>query len=119
MHGERATTAERPEDRRMAYLPGGDVERSQLPLELLGVLDVGQQVGDRDQLAVLQQPADEAGVVVPPLLPVGEDVDPGPQLCLDGQAYGVVRRLGELLVADPRLEVLVQRAHASGPSRRR
>ena len=58
-------------------LPAGHVERPQLALELLRVVHVGQQVGDRDELAVVEPAADEARVVVAPLLAVGDDVDAG------------------------------------------
>ena len=63
-----------------------------------GSVDVRQQVGDRDELAVVQPGADEAGVVVAPLLAVGDDVHPGPLLGGDGQPDGVVGVLLELVL---------------------
>ena len=41
------------------------------------VADNGSRIGDRDQLAVVQEPADEGRIVVATLFPVGHHVDPG------------------------------------------
>jgi hypothetical protein len=59
----------------MPHFSGRNVERTQLALELGRIVDVGQQIGDRDELAVVEEAADEARVVVAALLAIGEDVD--------------------------------------------
>ena len=52
--------AEAPEHDGMAHVGGGHVERSQLRLEHLGIVDQRQQAGERDELAVVEAAAHEA-----------------------------------------------------------
>lgn len=70
----------------MAHFPRGDIERPKLLLELRGVLHEREQVGQGDELAVVQQPAHETRVAVTALFAVGDDVDPRPELCVYGKA---------------------------------
>ena len=104
---QRPAPAEAPEHGGMAHLGGGHVERSQLGLEHLGIVDQGQQVGERDELAVVEAAAHEARVVVAPLLAVGDDVDARPELGLHGEARRVLGRRLELRVGEPPFHVRV------------
>ena len=113
VHAEGTAPSERTEDGRMPDLGGGDVERLQLGAELLGVVDERQEIGQRDELAVVEPAAHEARVVVTALLAVGDHVDAGPELRVDGQAYGVVGGRLEVGVAQPALHVLVHGLRAS------
>ncbi len=116
VHAERTAPSQRTEDGRMPDLGGGDVERLQLGAELLGVVDERQEIGERDELAVVEPAAHEARVVVTALLAVGDHVDAGPELRVDGQAYGVVGGGLEVGVAQPALHVLVHgREHPARP----
>ena len=99
--------AEAPEHGGMAHLGGGHVERSQLGLEHLGIVDQGQQVGEWDELAIVEAAAHEARVVVAPLLAVGHHVDARPELGLHGEARRVLGRGVELRVGEPPLHVRV------------
>src|SRR5207247_9374472 len=65
--------AERTEHRRVPDLGRRHVERAQLGRELLRIVDQRKQIGERDQLTVVEQPAHEARVVVTPLLAVGDE----------------------------------------------
>jgi len=99
----------------MAHLRCGDVERAHLPLELLGIVDQREQIGEGNELAVVEPPADEARVVVATLLAVGDDVGARAELSVDGQAHGVVAGGLELGLAQAPLEVLVDRLqHPAG-----
>ena len=95
---KRLTATQRAKHRRMADFAGRDIECTQLTLEFFGVIDVRQQVGNRNQLAVVEQPAHEAGVIVPTLLTVCEYVYPGPLLGGDRQPHGVVSGLAKLFI---------------------
>ena len=70
--GQRPTPSKQAEDRRVPDLVGRDIEGSQLFREVIGVVHQGQKIGQWDQLAVVQDPTDEAGVAVSALLAVGE-----------------------------------------------
>ena len=107
VHGEGAASPERPEDGRVPDLGGGDIQGLHLRGELLRVIDQGQQVGQRDELAVVEARPHEARIIVAPLLAVGDDVNAGPELRVDGQAHGVVGRRLELLLGETPLHVLV------------
>ena len=107
VHAERTAPSERAEDGRMPDLRGRDVERLQLGAELLGVVDQRQQIGERNELAVVQAAAHEARVVVAPLLAVGDHVHAGAELRVERQPDGVVGGGRELRVAQPALHVLV------------
>lgn len=74
VHGERPMPPQRAEHGGMPHLTRGHIERPELALELLWIADIWQEIRDRDQLAVLQQAADEAGIVIAPLLVVGDHV---------------------------------------------
>lgn len=85
MHGERPLPSQRAEHRGVMHLARQDIERLELTLELRRVVNVRQQVGDGNQLAILQQPADEARVVVTPLLAVRDHVHACADLGGDGE----------------------------------
>ena len=72
-----------------------------------GIVDQRQQVGERDQLAVVEAAADEAGVAVAPLLAVGDHVDAGPHLRVDGQPHRVVGRRLEVVFVEPAFQAIV------------
>ena len=110
VHGQRAAPAQRAEHRGMSHLAGRHVQGAQFALEFFRVVHVGQQVGDRNQLAVVQQAADEAGVVVAALFAVREDADAGALLRGHGQADRIVRGLGEFVVRQATFEMVVERA---------
>ena len=110
VHGQRAAPAQRTEHRWVPHLAGGDVQGAQFALEFFRVVHVGEQVGDRNQLAVVQQAADEAGVIVAALFAVGEHVHAGPLLCGHGQTDCVVRGRGELGIRHAAFEMVVERA---------
>ena len=110
MHGQRPgrIAREPAEDGRVPDRLGRNVERLQLARELVGMLHVGKQVDDRDELAVLEPRSDEAGVAVPALLAVGHDVDTGIELGLDDHGHGAVGQLLELVFVESAFEPLVQ-----------
>jgi len=58
-------------------------------------------------MTVVEEAAHEARVVVAALLTVGDDVDTGADLRVDGEAHRVARRRLELVVTKPPLEMLV------------
>ena len=68
-----------------------DIKSAQLLLKLHRVADIRQQIGQRNELAVLQYPSDKAGVRIAPLLTVGQHIDPSAQLGIDGLADRIVR----------------------------
>jgi hypothetical protein len=88
---------------------GGDIQRVHLCLELLRVVDQRQQVRERNQLAVVEEPAHEARVVVPALLPVGHDVDPRPKLRVDRKPGRVLGCSDEVRLRQPALDAVVDR----------
>ena len=94
----------------MAYLAGWDVQGAQLALELFGIIDIRQQVGDGNQLAVVEQPADEAGVVITTLLAVGEYVDAGTLLGGCRQSHGIISGLVKLFGRHAAFEMIVEGA---------
>jgi hypothetical protein len=87
----------------------GYVERLQLVGERRGVGDVREQVGDRDQLAVVEPRGDEAGVAVPPLLAIGHHAYTRSLLGRDRQPHRVVGVPLELVLGQPARQPLVQR----------
>jgi hypothetical protein len=93
----------------MPHFAGRHIERAQLLLEMLRIVHQRQQVGERNELAVVQPAADEARVAVTPLLAVGDRVHARPQLRFDRQAHGVVSGAGELRIGKATLEVLMHR----------
>ena len=99
--------AERAEHGRMAYLGGRHVERLHLGLELRRIVHQRQEIGQRDEPAVVEAAAHEAGVVVAPLLAVGHRVDPGAELGLHAEPDRVVGGGFELAVAEPAFQVVV------------
>ena len=109
VNGERQAPPERPVDHRMAHLRGRYVEGAEFLLELGRVVDHRGEVAERDQLAVVEAPAHEAGVVVAALLAVGHDLGARPQLRGDAQPDRVVRRGLELRLLEPALEAVVHR----------
>ena len=110
VHGQWASgvAGEPPENGRVADGLGGDVEGPQLAGELVGVLHVGEQVDDRDELAVLEPAADEAGVAVPALFSVGHEIDARFDLGLDDLGHGAVGQLLEPRFVHAAFEPLVQ-----------
>ena len=92
---------------RVPDLIGRHVQGSEFRGELVRVGDVRQQVGDRDELAVVQSPADETGVAIAPLFAVGHHIDAGPFLGGDGQSNRVVGVVLELFVGEPPLKSLM------------
>ena len=92
---QRARSRQRAEHGGVAHVGGGNVQRAQLGLELFRVIDQRQQIGQRDQLAVVQTAGDKAGVAVAPLLAVGDDIHASAFLRGDGQAHRVVGGLLE------------------------
>src|SRR5262249_19184279 len=107
--GEGPAPAERAEEGRVAHLRGGNVERAHFVLELLGVVDEREQVGERDQLTVVEPPADEAGVVVAPLLAGRDDVGTRAELRVERETYSIVTGGLELGLAQSSFEMLVDR----------
>ena len=93
----------------MADLRCGDVERAELHLELLWVVDHRRQVAEGDELAVVEQAADESGVAVASLLAVGDDVHARAKLGADAEPRRVIRRGLKLRVIEPALEPVVHR----------
>jgi hypothetical protein len=83
------------------------VQRAHLLLELLRIVDERQQVGERNELAVVETPTHEARVVVATLLTISDDVDAGPKLGVNGQTHGVVAGRLELGFAQAPFEMLV------------
>ena len=106
--GEGSGTAQGAVDDGVAHLASGHVEGAQLAVELVGVVDHGGQVAEGDELAVVEEATDEAGVVVAALLAIGDDIDAGAALGVEGEAHGVVRGLAEGVVAEAAFEVVVQ-----------
>jgi hypothetical protein len=91
MHSiHRTAPAERTEDRRVPDLARRYVQRAHLRFELLGVIDQRQEIGQRDQLAVVEPAADEARVVVASLLAIRHHVHAGPKLRGDCEARRVL-----------------------------
>ena len=117
MAHQRPAPPDRSEECGMAHLRCGDVERAHLPLELLGIVDQREQIGEGNELAVVEPPADEARVVVAPLLAVADGVDAGPELSVDGQAHGVVAGRRELGLAQSPFQVFVDRLQHPARSR--
>ena len=91
----------------MTHVLGGHVQGAELAVELVGVVDHGGEVAEGDELAVVEQAADETGVVVAPLLAVGDHVDTGAQLGIESEADGVVGGLVEDAVVEAAFEVVV------------
>ena len=58
----------------------------------------GQKIGHRNQLAVIEDPADETRIAVAPLLAVGDQIDAGPLLRADAQPHCIIGRLLEFLL---------------------
>jgi hypothetical protein len=75
--GQRTASAERTEEAGMADFGRRHVQRAHLLFELLWILDERQEIGERDEMAVVEPPAHEARVVVAMLLTVRDDVDAG------------------------------------------
>ena len=106
---DRPAAGQLPEHRGVTDLRRGDVERAELLLQLGRVVDERQEVGQRDQTAVVEAPADEVRVRVAALLAVGHDVGARPLLGRDGEAHRVVARGVEVGVREASLDVLVDR----------
>ena len=83
MHRHRAAPAKSAVDDRMTDIACGDIEGSEVSLELRRIVDHCSQVAEWNELTVVQDATDEAGVVVPPLFPVRQHLDPGPELGVD------------------------------------
>ena len=93
----------------MANRGGGNVERLKLASELLGVLDIGEEVNDGNELAVLQPAADEAGVAIAALFTVGDDVHAGVELRLDDLGNRSVGQRLELGFVETAFQAFMQR----------
>ena len=116
MDGQRPAPAQLSVDHRVTDLRRGDVQGAELSLELLGVVNHGGQVAQGDELAVVQQAANEAGVAVSALLAVGEDVNASANLGVDGEPRRIVRRGVKLHLLEPALQVVVHGLeHPAGP----
>jgi hypothetical protein len=85
-----AAAAERAENGRVADIARGHVERAQFLPEVLGVVHQREQVGQGNELAVVQSAADEARIAVAALLTVGDDVHARVQLCGHAQPHCIV-----------------------------
>ena len=92
----------------MPHLTCRDIECAQFALERLGVVDQGQQIGERDQLAIVEPAGDEAGVTVASLLAIRHYSHTGAQLRFDREADGVVGCRVKLGVGQPTFHVLMQ-----------
>ena len=105
--GEGAAAAEATEDDGVADLCSGHVEGAEFPLERVRVVDHGGEIAEGDELGVVEEAADEAGVAVAALLAVGQHVNAGAELGVDAEADGVVG--GGLVggLAQPALEAVV------------
>ena len=90
VEGERPASAEFAVNDWVANLSGWHVEGAQLLFELVGVVDHSGEVGEWDELAVVEEAAYETGVAVAALLSVGYHVDTGTKLGVDGESGGVV-----------------------------
>ena len=108
MQRDRFAASEPPEHRGMPHLTCRDIECAQFALERLGVVDQGQQIGERDQLAIVEPTGDEAGVTVASLLAIRHHIHAGAQLRVDREADGVVGRRVKLGVGQPTFHVLMQ-----------
>ena len=116
VNGEGAAAAKVAEDDGVAHLCGGDVKGAELPLEVVRVVHHGGEVAEGDELAVVEEATDEAGVAVAALLAVGEDAGAGAELGVDGEADGVVGGGLEVGVAEAALEAVVDGLeHPAGP----
>ncbi len=59
MRDERLRSPERAEHDRVAHVGRRHVERAQLGLEMLWIVDERQKVGERDQLAIVEARTDK------------------------------------------------------------
>ena len=111
MHRDRPAAAERPNTAGCRTSPAGTSSARSSSWKLLGIVDQRQQVGERDELAVVQPAADEAGVAVAALLAVGDHVDVCAQLRVHAQPHGVVGGGLELVLRQPAFQMVMHRLH--------
>src|SRR5262249_60692608 len=71
-----------------------------------GIVHEGKEVGQGDELAVVETSAHEACVIVPPLLAIGEHVDLGASLRGHREPRRVLAGGGELLFGQPSLDAV-------------
>ena len=90
VNGEGFGTTERTVNDGMTDVGGGHVEGAEFFLEFFAIIDHRREIGERNELAVVQTRTDEAGVTVAALLAVGHDIDVGAQLGFDGETNRVV-----------------------------
>jgi hypothetical protein len=83
MDGQRFTSSDRSKDRWMADLLGWHIQALHLCFEVSRIIDQGKEVGEWNKKAIIEKPADKAGVVIAALLSVSEYVCAGAQLGLD------------------------------------
>src|SRR6266542_3248546 len=93
----------------MTHLCGRNIESAQLLLEFFRVVHHCSQIGERDELAIVEQPPDEAGVAVAALLAVADDIHAGSKLSFHRQPHCIIRGRLKLLFRKPPLEALVNR----------
>ena len=100
----------------MTYLAGGNVQSAQLLFELVGVVDHCGKVSEGDELAVVEEAAYEASIAVAALLAVGDHIDTGAKLGVDGESGGVVSGGLEVLFVEATFEPVVDSLeHPAGP----
>ena len=92
MQRNRLAAADRAEHSRVAHVTRGYVKRTQFALEFFGVIHQRQQIGQRNELAIIQNAADKAGIAVAALLAVGHHIHTRTQLRAYRQLHGVVGR---------------------------
>ena len=110
-HRNRLAAPERAEHCRVAHITGRHIERAQFTLELFRIIDQRQQVGQWNQLAVVENAADEARVTVAALLAVRHHVDTGAQLRVDRELHRVVGGGLKRSVVEAAFHMLVDRLH--------
>ena len=93
----------------MTDLRSRHVECAQLPFELDRIVDHRRKIGEWDQLTVIENPTYEAGVAVPALLSVRQNIDARAQLGVDAESYCVIRGGLKLGSAEPAFEMIVRR----------
>ena len=109
MSGECLGAAQFAEHGGMADLLRWHVQRLEFRCELLRIVDVRKQIGDRDQLAVVQPTTHEAGVVVAALFTVCDDIHAGAFLGGNRQSHRIIGSLLEILFGQPAAQPVVQR----------
>ena len=90
MDGQRLASPDRSKDRWMADLLGWHIQALHLLFEVSRIIDQGKQVGQWNKKAIIEKPADKAGVVIAALLSVRDHVHARAQLGLDRQPHCVI-----------------------------